>query len=57
MLTISLNAAVNQASDCRLHTFSGFYMVPGICYLFVRRFGKAFNVIWIYKLIVVLFIF
>ena len=43
MLTISLNAAVNQVSDCRLHTASGFYI--GICDLFVRKFGKAFNVI------------
>lgn len=45
MLTISLNAAVNQVSDCRLHTASGFYIVPGIYDLFVRKFGKAFNVI------------
>jgi hypothetical protein len=27
------------------HTASGFYIVPGICDLFVRKFGKAFNVI------------
>lgn len=52
MPTISLNAAVNQVSDlkashsfCFLHCTR--YMLP-----FCQEIGKAFNVIWIYELLV-----